>query len=738
MMAVRERAVAVMAALDRRVPSLDDFVGQCWSSWVERANVFVSDAGSDSEECGKNGKKKKMDTMTLQKEDMSVFGHYPAHDDFYLVLCSHCGQVVKPQAFENHCERRHGPLAKLHGRLHPSPSAPPSLRRSRPLVHGTSHTTRDSRHQAVGPPRAPLQPSESTAQLRHGKSQELPAGHSPPGRVSQATPPSNCSIKQSSPLGSPPEPPPSCLRDPPWPHGATPPGVTSPSEKPLLRRSEQGRSPNFQAPVRGTRAYRKTSRKECDPDKHCGVLDPERKVPCTRLLTCNIHSIHQRRKVPGRSKGFDQLVAELKMGSKVRECLGQSREGTDGCLPTLEPPTEKAVPPHCRRELGTSTVFSSRPRTASENAPEEERMRSENQDALPLSPPAPSRFSSEESEGEGQEEPLDWHSSPVHPKPLALCSFGSRAIGRGIFTFDRRLHHLRSALSAMVEHHLSAHLWRKTPQSADFKSQHTSVRTSITATGDYNSQHSTVRTAKGAGNHSTSSFRTSSSNGAGKEVRSQNCSPSPGTACGPSESSGGGRPVVSPLPAKTPSPSGPGRPRNPVGRPSKQQLHLRQADHVSASRKRRGSPHRDASPSPCHDRTSVSQATQGRLPISGRMAPSPHGPINGSLSPAHKPRTQSEPRSPSPGQLKRAPPHERLSPNSAPRARGDDSGVHSRATSYDHKGRKYKSSGPSPPKIHQLPSSSHSGFFPWKDGAGGGLSAGAEKRLSTQKPKLHH
>ena len=43
MMAVRERAVKVMAALERRVPSLDDFVGQSWSAWAERAGVTASE-----------------------------------------------------------------------------------------------------------------------------------------------------------------------------------------------------------------------------------------------------------------------------------------------------------------------------------------------------------------------------------------------------------------------------------------------------------------------------------------------------------------------------------------------------------------------------------------------------------------------------------------------------------------------------------------------------------------------
>lgn len=43
MMAVRERAVKVMAAVDRRVPSLDDFVGQSWSAWAERTGVTAAD-----------------------------------------------------------------------------------------------------------------------------------------------------------------------------------------------------------------------------------------------------------------------------------------------------------------------------------------------------------------------------------------------------------------------------------------------------------------------------------------------------------------------------------------------------------------------------------------------------------------------------------------------------------------------------------------------------------------------
>lgn len=31
--------------------------------------------------------------------------------------------------------------------------------------------------------------------------------------------------------------------------------------------------------------------KECDLNKHCRVLDPERKKPCSQELICNVNSV---------------------------------------------------------------------------------------------------------------------------------------------------------------------------------------------------------------------------------------------------------------------------------------------------------------------------------------------------------------------------------------------------------------------------------------------------------------
>ncbi|XP_010632351.1 ataxin-7-like protein 1 isoform X14 [Fukomys damarensis] len=93
-----------MATLDRKVPSPEAFLGKPWSSWIDAAKLHCSD-NVDLEEAGKEGGKSR-EVMRLNKEDMHLFGHYPAHDDFYLVVCSACNQVVKPQVFQSHCGRK--------------------------------------------------------------------------------------------------------------------------------------------------------------------------------------------------------------------------------------------------------------------------------------------------------------------------------------------------------------------------------------------------------------------------------------------------------------------------------------------------------------------------------------------------------------------------------------------------------------------------------------------------------
>ncbi|KAF7652210.1 hypothetical protein LDENG_00099870 [Lucifuga dentata] len=681
MMAVRERAVKVMAALDRRVPSLDDFVGQSWTAWAEWAGVTAAD-GSDVEDCSKNGKKA-AEAMSLSKEDMSIFGLYPGHDDFYLVVCSHCGQVVKPQAFEKHCERRHSPLAKLYTRLR-SPAPVPQTQQRPHHGHSPSHGTNaasasswEGRGQAAGPPPWAAPPSPSTPpQYRHSKSFKDGVRHSPLEKSSHSSHTESSSVfKQPTPLEPPLSSPPPSLRDPPWPHGSTPPGRPSPSDRPPAQRKE---SPLASAVAghRIPRPYNKVaSRRECDLDKHCGVLDPERKKVCTRLLTCNIHSIHQRRKVAGRSKNFDQLVAELK--TRVREKGAQSLEGgsSAGRSPSPEAPKEQTGAPHCRRPLATLPAFS--------------------------------------------------RSTAL---PLAACSFGSHALGHGIYTFDRRLHHLRSALSSMMEQHISAHLWKKIPQAADLQFPAASAKTAASSSSSSPSSiaasplHSKIRT----GSHISSSLKTASSSSSSSSSRRVPGRPLTTPQSENSASGGGGVGVghlTSPVKPTVVRQAGPGRTRNPVGRP-----------------------------------TSV-------------PSPLPHGQTNGTLSPAGKPRPQPSPsESLSPAAkvvwtyrrthapLSRSSPPDSSSAatnNSHSRGAGTDSGLHGQGSgrSFEHQGLVKKRKGgsveehspSSKPSAHRLASSSssssspRSNFYPWKESkGGGGLTGGMEKKLGTQKPKVRH
>ncbi|KAL0978073.1 hypothetical protein UPYG_G00165570 [Umbra pygmaea] len=723
MMAVRERAVKVMAALERRVPSIDDFVGQSWSAWAERAGVTASEGSED--DCSRNGKKT-AEAMSLRKEDMCIFGHYPGQDDFYLVVCSHCGQVVKPQAFEKHCERRHGPLSKLYARLRsPPPGSLQRPRHSHPTssTHATSTSSWEARGPVTGAPRAAPQSPSTPPQFRPTKPLKDSVRHSPLDKSPHSGHAESAVFKQPPPLELPLRSSSPSLRDPPWPHGGTPPARPSPtpparpastpptrplstppgrpsttppgrpsttppgrpsttppgrpsttppgrpsttppgrpsttppgrpsttppgrpstSERSHTQRKEATSASSLPGHLRGPRAYNKVaSRRECDLDKHCGVLDPDRKKVCTRLLTCNIHSIHQRRKVPGRSKNFNQLVAELKTGARIRERGGQSHDGSgSGRSPSPEAPRDQPAPPHCRRPLTNNPAFS-RSRASSESAPEEDKPRQEGSIRAP-SPLIHGRISSDESEGEGFEEPMEYPSSSWHPKPAAMCSFGGHGIGNGVFTFDRRLHHLRSALSTMVERHVSAPLWKKIPQASDLQSQSASVK-SVPPSSSSSSLHSKIRT----GSHSTPPVRhPSSCQGPGRETRPEITSHS--AAFNQLEnSSGGGSHNVAPVPppvrhAGPGRPVGTGRPKNPVGRPSKQQLRLREEAATAAHWKRKAPSQEGEHSGP--DRNSILLQDRGRPPSTSSKTtpPTPHSQTNGTLSPSSKPRPQPSP-----------------------------------------------------------------------------------------------
>ncbi|XP_054994793.1 ataxin-7-like protein 2 isoform X1 [Sorex araneus] len=609
-MAVRERAAAAMAALERRVPSLDDFAGQSWSSWVERADLPAAD-GPELEDCNKSTKK--LDAMTLIKEDMSIFGHCPAHDDFYLVVCNHCSQVVKPQAFQKHCERRHGPLSKLYTRAPPPPPAPASSQKCHvvngqgPACRAPSSAKSSSREKGHGSRSRGHPPPEKTQKdslclfvpvVNLEKMSGLPKPDGPGIRVA---PPAAFfsqpgSLPKDSPGKSPMAPP---LKEPPGRESIE----STPGEGLGAPRAEGSPSEKEPGGARlPLKTHRKMARKECDLNRQCGVINPETKKICTRLLTCKIHSVHQRREVQGRAKDFDVLVAELKANSRKGESPKEKSPGRKE--PALERPTQE--PPSSVQAVAAAaapgSTFAARakqpypycalPRSqaSSESELDDEGLCGGDGDPglfpFPL-PRGGAQASSEESEEEGTaDDPhllTDCHYATRPPRPQAFCTFGSRLVSPGCYVFSRRLDRFCSALSSMLERHLSSHMWKKIPPAAEppthFVSSSLAAPLSPSSTGSCPRLPGPPPRPACPATTPPTKDNLVPSYPAG--------SPSVAAACSQAECTGGSQAITSPLPANTPSPSFSKLPPSKASKSSKGKDRI---EVEAPSRKRKSSP----------------------------------------------------------------------------------------------------------------------------------------------------
>ncbi|XP_055139540.1 ataxin-7-like protein 1 isoform X2 [Symphalangus syndactylus] len=535
-----------MATLDRKVPSPEAFLGKPWSSWIDAAKLHCSD-NVDLEEAGKEGGKSR-EVMRLNKEakrrqdslraqsllpwlqlqtfrlppawpfasltsthpgvsddlpppqgsilhcltlDMHLFGHYPAHDDFYLVVCSACNQVVKPQVFQSHCERRHGSMC----RPSPSPVSPASNPRTS-LVQVKTKACLSGHHSASStskPFKTPKDNLLTSSSKQHTVfpakgSRDKPCVPVPvvslekiPNLVkadganvkmnSTTTTTVSASSTSSSAVSTPP------LIKPVLMSKSVPPSP----EKILngkgilpttIDKKHQNGTKNSNKP------YRRLSEREFDPNKHCGVLDPETKKPCTRSLTCKTHSLSHRRAVPGRKKQFDLLLAEHKAKSREKEVKDKEHllTSTREILPSQSGPAQDSLPgssgssgpePKVASPAKSRPPNSVLPRPSSANSISSST--SSNHSGHTPEPPLPpvggdlaSRLSSDEGEMDGadESEKLDCQFSTHHPRPLAFCSFGSRLMGRGYYVFDRRWDRFRFALNSMVEKHLNSQMWK--------------------------------------------------------------------------------------------------------------------------------------------------------------------------------------------------------------------------------------------------------------------------------------
>ncbi|XP_054836822.1 ataxin-7-like protein 2 isoform X1 [Eublepharis macularius] len=630
-MAVRGRAAAVaaaMAAVERRLPNLDDFAGQSWSAWVERAGPPAAETGSELEENNKNGSKR-LDAMTLIKEDMSIFGHCPAHDEFYLVVCNHCGQVVKPQAFQKHCERRHGPLSKLYTRVQASSNLQKCHTiNGRTLIsggHGSAKSWREksqsSFSQAQHPPERPdKRPKDNLCLfvpvVNLEKISSLPK---PDGDGIKATPrPSDPAISRQSSASSKEAVGKSSLAASPK-ESVVPAKAGGNSIVPTDGLSRKLENPSTLGEKEHVKSLKKMPRKECDLNRQCGVMNPETKKICTRLLTCKIHSVHQRREVQGRAKDFDVLVAELKASARkgespkdkspvrkeaTSERLSQdfsSSSQTSLVLPNSSPCRVKQPHSHCalsRSRVSSESDLDDLPTTSGEA----------DHGLYPFpAPKGTSRISSEESEDDTAEDvrKLDCHYATQAPRPQAFCTFGSRLVSPGCYVFSRRLDRFCSALSTMLERHLSSHMWKRIPPAADHQllSTPSPVLLGFSTSSNYqNNSSSLVCSLPHSLPGRTSVSCTPSATVASRESRTHHSmnyavgSPHVAAACSQSDCMGGSQSITSPLPANTPSPSFSKLPLTKASKSSKTKELAGSIEPEAVARKRKQSPSAPASP----------------------------------------------------------------------------------------------------------------------------------------------
>ncbi|XP_058031602.1 ataxin-7-like protein 2 isoform X2 [Ahaetulla prasina] len=633
-MAVRGRAAIVaavaMAAVDRRLPNLDDFAGQSWSAWVERVGPPTTETVSDLEENSRNGRKK-IDAMTLIKEDMSIFGHCPAHDEFYLVVCNHCGQVVKPQAFQKHCERRHGPLGKLCGRVQPSSNLQKCHAvNGRPIVGGSHGSTKSWREKSQSffnqtqhvPEKTDKMPKDNLCLfvpvVNLEKISGLPKsdgdGIKAPALLSDTAIPKQSSVNSKEVLGKP-----SLLASPKELLTSAKAGSTSVITADTLSRKLENASSLSEKELGVVKSLKKISRKECDLNRQCGVVNPETKKVCTRLLTCKIHSVHQRREVQGRTKDFDVLVAELKASTKkgespkdkspVRKDIASERLLQDfSSMSQTSLALANISAPSCHTKQPYSHCALSRSGVSSESDPDDVPISSSEIDNHLYRFPASKstgRVTSEESDEDATDDSrkLDCRYATRRPHPQAFCTFGSRLMSPGCYVFSRRLDRFCSALSSMLERHLSSHMW-KIPPAADHPISTSSpmllgFSTSNTSP-NYNSSlvcslpHSTPsRTSVSWATSVTMASRDSRNH---HSVNYAVGSPHAAAACSQSDCMGGSQSITSPLPANTPSPSFSKLPSNKASKSSKAKEMAGNVEPEALARKRKQSASVPASP----------------------------------------------------------------------------------------------------------------------------------------------
>ncbi len=209
--------------------------------------------------------------------------------------------------------------------------------------------------------------------------------------------------------------------------------------------------------------------RELDLEKHCGVWIGDFHRACTRSLTCKAHSLTLRRAVQGRSRSFDDLLAEHRAVKEL--VLKQMKDGASlpagaALQPIAKTPTPIGVcqasavpklgrpplarPPPSKKLLTTLLQQQTVGSELSVDVPLTESTTQQLQPSGLLQRVFPSTVM-----------PAVLTFTPHHPKPLAVCSFGlRRQASRAGVTTDRKWDFLRSTLRSTLQRSMAKSMVR--------------------------------------------------------------------------------------------------------------------------------------------------------------------------------------------------------------------------------------------------------------------------------------
>ena len=351
--------------------------------------------------------------MRLPRGDMHIFGQCPVQDDFVLVVCDSCHAAVKVEAFAAHVKLRH-----QKSRLKPcsvdllkedifSLSTKPVATVAPPVVEVTAPpVTLEPEAMEVSDPEPNVEVSVKDDLFDDPMGAAVVTEVGPPASSSAEN--NVISIPDTDPL----------------PHGMSNDLMAMVGEAPLdpspvirmqlkseptVAAVDRKVSPLKISPVTPTRVDRKALR-EYNADRHCGVWDSDSKRHCTRALTCKSHSVVLKRKIEGRSRPFDELVAAHKKAQA--EATGKTSAAAVTSTPIqVRPytPTVSVTAPPSVASIRTINPIPSSQQIVT---------------ATPVLTPM-SIAKEEES----------LYYTTDHPRPLAVCGFkGGRRVGGLIVT----------------------------------------------------------------------------------------------------------------------------------------------------------------------------------------------------------------------------------------------------------------------------------------------------------------